>query len=194
MSEYNEEIGSDHGIGMDQILREAEYDTASWKKNDMPGTETLRRMILLADWASREPKRWAAYKMFYYEGVGNPTTLVRGVAYGLDMYDCVLPTRTARMGSGFSTQGRINLRNAKFSHDAGPLDAGCTCPVCTGGYTRAYLNHLVRQKEMAGSILISMHNVYYLLDLMRRARQSIIDGTYSDFVREWMDSPASKDW
>lgn len=77
MSEYNEEIGSDHGIGMDQILREAEYDTASWKKNDMPGTETLRRMILLADWASREPKRWAAYKMFYYEGVGNPTVIAR---------------------------------------------------------------------------------------------------------------------
>ena len=66
MSEYNEEIGSDQGIGMDQILREAEQNTASWKKNDMPGTETLRRMILLADWASREPKRWAAYKMFYY--------------------------------------------------------------------------------------------------------------------------------
>ncbi len=71
MSEYKEEIGSDQGIGMDQILREAECDTASWKKNDMPGSETLRRMILLADWASREPKRWAAYKMFYYEKVDN---------------------------------------------------------------------------------------------------------------------------
>ena len=77
MSEYNEEIGSDQGIGMDQILREAEQNTAAWKKNDMPGTETLRRMILLADWASREPKRWAAYKMFYYENVGNTTLIAQ---------------------------------------------------------------------------------------------------------------------
>ena len=77
MSEYNEEIGSDQGIGMDQILSEAEKDNASWKKNDMPGTETLRRMILLADWASREPKRWAAYKLFYYEKVGNTTVIAQ---------------------------------------------------------------------------------------------------------------------
>lgn len=77
MSEYNEEIGSDQGIGMDQILREAEQDTSSWEKNDMPGTETLRRMILLADWASREPKRWTAYKMFYYEKVGSSTVIAR---------------------------------------------------------------------------------------------------------------------
>jgi len=77
MSEYNEEIGSDQGIGMDQILREAEQDTASWEKNDMPGTETLRRMILLADWASREPKRWTAYRMFYYEKVGSSTVIAQ---------------------------------------------------------------------------------------------------------------------
>ncbi len=77
MSEYNEEIGSDEGVGMDQILREAEQDASSWGKNDMPGTETLRRMILLADWASREPKRWAAYKMFYYEKVGSSTVIAR---------------------------------------------------------------------------------------------------------------------
>ena len=77
MSEYNEEIGSDQGIGMDQILREAEQDTASWEKNDMPGTETLRRMILLADWASREPKRWTAYRMFYYEKVGSSTIIAQ---------------------------------------------------------------------------------------------------------------------
>ena len=77
MSEYNEEIGSDQGIGMDQILREAEQDHASWEKNDMPGTETLRRMILLADWASREPKRWTAYRMFYYEKVGSSTVIAQ---------------------------------------------------------------------------------------------------------------------
>ncbi len=134
------------------------------------------------------------HKPRYLMGVGNPTTLVRGVACGIDMFDCVLPTRTARMGTAFSSEGRINLKNNRFSHDAGPLDAQCTCPVCTGGYTRAYINHLVRQKEMLGGILLSMHNIYYLLDLMRRARQAIIDGTYAEFVSAWMDSPAVADF
>ncbi len=134
------------------------------------------------------------HKPRYLMGVGNPTTLVRGVACGIDMFDCVLPTRTARMGTAFSSEGRINLKNNRFAHDAGPLDPQCTCPVCTGGYTRAYLNHLVRQKEMLGGILLSMHNIYYLLDLMRRARQAIIDGTYAEFVSAWMDSPAVADF
>ncbi len=130
----------------------------------------------------------------YLMGVGNPTTLVRGVSVGIDMFDCVLPTRTARMGTAFSSQGRLNLKNACHTHDAGPLDPACTCPVCTGGYTRAYLHHLVKQKEMVGSILLSTHNIYFLLDLMRRARQAIIEGRYGAFVSDWMDSPAAKDW
>jgi queuine tRNA-ribosyltransferase len=127
-------------------------------------------------------------------GVGNPTTLIRGVACGIDLFDCVLPTRTARMGTAFSTQGRLNFKNACHAHDHGPLDPGCDCPVCTGGYTRAYLHHLVRSKEMLGSILLSTHNLYFLLNLMRRARQAIIDGRYAAFVQEWMDSPAVEDF
>ena len=130
----------------------------------------------------------------YLMGVGNPTTLVRGVAVGVDMFDCVLPTRTARMGTAFSSQGRLNLKNARFATDAGPLDPACTCPVCTGGFSRAYLNHLVRQKEMMGSILLSQHNIYFLLDLMRRAREAILAGTYGAFVDDWMSSPAADDW
>ena len=130
----------------------------------------------------------------YLMGVGNPTTLVRGVACGIDMYDCVLPTRTARMGGAFSFTGRLNMRNAVHAHDHSPLDPQCTCPVCTGGYTRAYIHHLVRQKEMVASILLSMHNVYFLLDLMRRARAAIIEGTYKEFLDSWMSSPAAVDW
>ena len=130
----------------------------------------------------------------YLMGVGNPTTLVHGVECGIDMFDCVLPTRTARMGSAFSSEGRLNLKNARFTHDHDPLDPGCTCPVCTGGYTRAYIHHLVRQREMAGSILLSMHNVYYLLDLMRRAREAIVRGEYASFVSEWDSLPAARDW
>lgn len=136
------------------------------------------------------PRRKPRYLM----GVGNPTTLVRGVAAGIDMFDCVLPTRTGRMGTAFSSEGRLNFRNAKFAHDAGPVDPSCTCPVCTGGYSRAHIRHMVNVKEMLGGILLSMHNIYYLLDLMGRARKAIIAGAYSDFVRDWMDSPAATDY
>ena len=130
----------------------------------------------------------------YLMGVGNPTTLVRAVGMGVDMFDCVLPTRTGRMGTAFSSQGRLNFRNAKFAHDAGPIDEKCTCPVCTGGYSRALIRHMVTQKEMLGGILLSQHNIYFLLDLMRRARQAIIDGRYAEFRDEWMQSAGAKDY
>ena len=130
----------------------------------------------------------------YLMGVGNPTTLVRGVACGIDMFDCVLPTRTARMGTAFSSEGRLNLRNARFAHDHAPIDERCDCPTCSGGYTRAYVHHLVRQKEMAASILLSMHNVRYLLRLMERARAAILKGTYGSFVSDWENSAACNDF
>ena len=130
----------------------------------------------------------------YLMGVGNPTTLVRGVACGVDMFDCVLPTRTARMGTAFSSEGRLNLRNARFAHDHGPIDERCDCPTCRGGYTRAYVHHLVRQKEMAASILLSAHNVRYLLRLMEQARAAILEGTYGSFVRDWENSAACNDF
>lgn len=130
----------------------------------------------------------------YLMGVGNPTTLVRGVACGIDMFDCVLPTRTARMGTAFSNEGRLNLKNARFGHDERPLDEGCTCPACSGGFSRAYIHHLVRQREMTGAILLSLHNIHYLLDLMRRAREAILTGTYGSFVRDWENSSAVNDF
>ena len=130
----------------------------------------------------------------YLMGVGNPTTLVRGVGVGIDMFDCVLPTRTGRMGTAFSSQGRLNFRNAKFAHDDGPIDPKCTCPVCTGGYSRALIRHMVTQKEMLGGILLSEHNIYFLLDLMRRARQAIIEGRYAEFQSEWMASEGAVDY
>ncbi|MCI1664964.1 MAG: tRNA guanosine(34) transglycosylase Tgt [Atopobiaceae bacterium] len=129
----------------------------------------------------------------YLMGVGDPTTLVRAVAAGVDMFDCVLPTRTARMGTAFSSEGRMNMKNARYATDDSPLDPACTCPVCTGGYSRAYIRHLVSQHEMLGAILLSEHNIYYLTDLMRKVRASIIAGTYADFVSEWCASPAGWD-
>ena len=96
----------------------------------------------------------------YLMGVGNPTTLVRAVREGVDMFDCVLPTRTARMGTAFSSTGRMNMRNAKFARDFTPLDPACTCPTCQN-YTRAYLRHLVTAGEMLAMRLAVLHNLYF---------------------------------
>ena len=129
----------------------------------------------------------------YLMGVGNPTTLVRAVGAGIDMFDCVLPTRTGRMGTAFSSQGRMNMRNAKYTHDLGPLDPECSCTTCTQ-HTRAYIRHLVKQNEMLGAILLSMHNLHYLIDLMARAREAVLAGAYDEFLAAWMASPAARDY
>jgi queuine tRNA-ribosyltransferase len=129
----------------------------------------------------------------YLMGVGNPTTILQAIALGVDMFDCVLPTRTARLGTAFSSQGRLNLRNARFTGDFTPLDPECTCETCTN-YTRAYLRHLVTTKEMLGAILLTEHNLHYLLDLTRRAADEIEAGTYGGFLAGWMASPAAADY
>lgn len=129
----------------------------------------------------------------YLMGVGNPTTLVKAVHEGVDMFDCVLPTRTARMGTAFSHKGRMNMTNAKYAHDFGPLDTDCSCPVCQK-HSRAYLRHLVKQKEMLGGILLSIHNLYFLIHLMEDARAAILAGSYEEFYQDWMHSPAANDY
>jgi len=129
----------------------------------------------------------------YLMGVGNPTTILNAIALGVDLFDCVLPTRTARMGTAFSHQGRMNLKNARFARDRGPLDPECSCPTCTG-YSRAYLRHLVVSKEMLASTLLSIHNLHFLLDLTRRAREAIEQGRYAQLLTEWMASPAAADY
>ena len=129
----------------------------------------------------------------YLMGVGNPTTLVRAVACGIDMFDCVLPTRTARMGTAFSSTGRMNMRNAKYARDFGPLDARCTCPTCKN-HSRAYIRHLVKMEEMLGAILLSVHNLHFLLDLMRRARNAVEAGEYAGFEKAWMEGPGANDY
>ncbi len=129
----------------------------------------------------------------YLMGVGNPTTLVAAIGLGIDMFDCVLPTRTARMGTAFSSEGRMNLRNAKFARDFSPLDPACSCSTCTG-YTRAYIRHLVNTKEMLASILLSVHNLHFLIDLTARARRAIEAGEYASFMRDWLAGPGAEDY
>lgn len=97
------------------------------------------------------------------------------------------------MGTAFSSQGRMNMRNAKYTHDFTPLDHECTCPVCQN-YTRAYLRHLVMQKEILGATLLSLHNLHFLIDLMSRAREAVLAGEYEAFYEAWMASPAAADY
>ncbi len=129
----------------------------------------------------------------YLMGVGNPTTILNAIAAGVDMFDCVLPTRTARMGTAFSSAGRMNMRNAQYIHDFGPLDPECSCDTCQH-YSRSYIRHLVTTKEMLGAILLSQHNLHYLLDLTARARAAIEEGSYAAFLNDWNSSPAAHDY
>jgi queuine tRNA-ribosyltransferase len=112
---------------------------------------------------------------------------------GIDMFDCVLPTRTARTGSALTGEGRLNLRNARFARDEEPLEAGCDCPACVR-FTRAYIRHLVNQKELLGLRLLSLHNLRFVIELTRGARDAIAAGRYATYKRErlerltWADS------
>jgi queuine tRNA-ribosyltransferase len=134
-----------------------------------------------------------ADKPRYLMGVGNPTSILQAIALGVDMFDCVLPTRTARIGTAFSSAGRMNMRNAQYARDFGPLDPECTCTTCTQ-YSRAYLRHLVTTKEMLGAILLTVHNLHFLLDLTARAREAIEVEAYGEFLSQWLASPAAADY
>ncbi len=116
----------------------------------------------------------------YLMGVGDPARIVESVALGVDMFDCVLPTRLGRHGTVLSHEGRYHLRNAGYTADEGPLDDQCRCPTCTS-WSRAYLRHLIRVGEPTGARLITVHNLWWTLDLVRRMRQSICAGTFASF-------------
>jgi queuine tRNA-ribosyltransferase len=113
----------------------------------------------------------------YLMGVGYPEDMLHAVACGVDLFDCVLPTRSARTGKVFTTAGEINIKNARHADDQGPLDEGCTCPTC-GRYSRAALRHLYVAGEVTSVVLLTVHNLYYFVSLMRAAREAIMAGRY----------------
>ncbi len=117
----------------------------------------------------------------YLMGVGTPEDLVESVARGIDMFDCVLPTRNARNGCAFTSEGKVGIRNARHARDEKPLDPACGCRVCRR-YSRAYLRHLFVAGEMLAGMLVTHHNLYFYLDTMRKIRQAIVSG---DFERNW---------
>ena len=122
----------------------------------------------------------------YLMGVGTPEDLVEAVARGVDMFDCVLPTRNGRTGQAFTSQGKLNIKNAQWTKDLRPLDESCNCSVCRR-HTRSYLRHLYLTGEMLASILLTHHNLAFFLDTMRRVRQSIRSGHFPKFRREFTE-------
>ncbi|HEV2840573.1 MAG TPA: tRNA guanosine(34) transglycosylase Tgt [Chthoniobacterales bacterium] len=128
----------------------------------------------------------------YAMGLGTPPQLLELIARGVDMFDCVLPTRLARNGTAFTATGTLNLKNAEFALQTGPLEEGCVCEACRG-FSRAYLRHLVKAEEILGLRLITIHNLHFYLDLMNRARHAIGQQTFADFHARFVAGYKSRD-
>jgi queuine tRNA-ribosyltransferase len=161
-----------------------------------PKDEMLRIM-------AHTPHRLPANKPRYLMGVGTPEDLIEGVAQGVDMFDCVMPTRNARNGTLFTRYGDLKIRNARHKNDPAPLDETCTCYTCAGnpleasgagiswaqggraGFSRAYLYHLDRCNEMLGPMLASIHNLHYYLNLMREVRAALDAGSFGAFRQQF---------
>jgi queuine tRNA-ribosyltransferase len=135
--------------------------------------EDMRR--ILAHTAPRLP----ADKPRYLMGVGTPEDIVEAVQAGVDMFDCVIPTRSGRMGRAYTSGGVLNMRNARHADDAGPLDPECDCPACTK-HSRAYIHHLIKAEEMLGPMLLTWHNIRYYQRLMERMRNAILAGRLAE--------------
>jgi queuine tRNA-ribosyltransferase len=178
--------------GMFEPLREASI--AALVELDLPGyaiggvsvgepKEEMRRIV------AHTPHRLPAHKPRYLMGVGTPEDLVEGVAHGVDMFDCVMPTRNARNGHLFTRFGDLRLRNTRYKADERPVDESCACTACRG-FSRAYLHHLDRCGEMLGPMLASVHNLHYYVNLMREVREALDAGTFADFRRRFAEDRA----
>jgi queuine tRNA-ribosyltransferase len=146
------------------------------------GEEKSVMFDVIEDIAPRMPSNAPRYLM----GVGTPEDLVEAVARGVDMFDCVLPTRNGRTGQAFTSRGKLNIKNAQWTNDTRPLDESCGCSVCRR-HTRAYLRHLYISGEMLASMLLTHHNLAFFLDTMRGVRQAIRSGDFPKFRREFTE-------
>ena len=129
-----------------------------------------------------------AHKPRYLMGVGTPEDLVIAVAAGVDLFDCVLPTRNARNGQAFVSTGRLAIKQARYRHDLGPLESGCACATCQGGFTRAYLRHLYMAGEILSHRLLTLHNLQFYGQLLARARQAILEDKYARWAEKTLRS------
>jgi queuine tRNA-ribosyltransferase len=173
--------------GMYESLRDASLDALM--ELDLPGYavggvsvgEPKEEMLRIL---AHTPRRLPAHKPRYLMGVGTPEDLVEGVAHGVDMFDCVMPTRNARNGHLFTRFGDLRIRNAKHRHDERPIDETCACHTCRV-FSRAYLHHLDRCAEMLGPMLATIHNLHYYLNLMLEMRAALDGGRFAAFMAQF---------
>ena len=128
----------------------------------------------------------------YAMGIGTPPQLLEMISRGMDMFDCVLPTRLARNGTAFTSTGTLNLKNAEYAKDRRPIEQDCVCSSCRE-FTRGYVRHLIKAEEILGLRIITLHNLHFYLDLMRRARDKIDKGTFDEFRREFVSNYETRD-
>ena len=173
--------------GMFESLREE--SVAALAELDLPGyaiggvsvgepKEEMRRIV------AHTPHRLPEHKPRYLMGVGTPEDLIDGVEAGVDMFDCVMPTRNARNGHLFTRFGDLRIRNARYKQDEAPIDPSCGCATCAR-FSRAYLHHLDRCGEMLGPMLASQHNLHFYVDLMRQARDALASGEFTRFAADF---------
>ncbi|CAN5823564.1 tRNA guanosine(34) transglycosylase Tgt [soil metagenome] len=178
--------------GMFESLREASIDALV--ALDLPGyaiggvsvgepKEAMQRIV------AHTPHRLPTHKPRYLMGVGTPEDLIEGVAAGVDMFDCVMPTRNARNGHLFTRFGDLKIRNARHKTDESPIDMTCICHACAG-FSRAYLHHLDRCGEMLGPMLASIHNLHYYVNLMREVREALDAGEFEGFTKRFREDRA----
>jgi queuine tRNA-ribosyltransferase len=176
--------GSSHlDLRRESLARTVEIDFDGYAIGGLSvGEEKHVMMNVIEEIAPRMPTDKPRYLM----GVGTPEDLIEAVARGVDMFDCVLPTRNGRNGQAFTSRGKLNIKNARYTTDEKPLDEACHCSVC-GRHSRAFLRHLYQSGEMLASILLTHHNLAFFLDTMRRVRQAIRSDQFANFRREYTE-------
>ena len=175
--------GVDTGFRVESTRFIGSLDTPGVAIGGLSVGETKSEMYAMLD--AIEP-HLPINKPRYLMGVGTPEDLIEGIARGVDIFDCVLPTRLARHNAAFSPEGRLNLMNASFARDPAPIDTTCDCYTCRT-FTRAYIRHLIVAKELLAGTLLSIHNLRALIRLVADIRASIIDGTFETHVPLWLE-------
>lgn len=176
--------------GMDPALRKEHYemmkdiDFEGWAIGGLSVGEPPKVMYEMLD---ASVPLLPEDKVHYLMGVGTPQDLLEGIARGVDIFDCVMPTRNARNGTLFTSRGKIHIKNARFTKDPEPLDPQCSCYTCKN-FSKAYLRHLFVSGEILGARLNTLHNIHFYLDLMRQAREAIAEGRFDEFRRAFYTS------
>jgi queuine tRNA-ribosyltransferase len=179
---------SDRDLRSRSVQEIAALDFDGFALGGLSVGEPRPEMVEAVEWAA---PMLPADRPRYFMGIGDPEGILDVIARGIDMFDCVLPTRMGRTGTALTSQGRLNLRNARFARDPGPLDERCSCQTCSR-FSRAYIRHLVNQQELLALRLLSLHNLSFLLDVTTGARTAIEAGRLAEFTLEMRRRMASE--